>query len=67
MLRILSKEEIKSLEMQGKIAFISLWDTIEKAKDYYDTLTHRYYAYQQDPTELTHAFSTPVKVYKLIE
>ncbi|ELK39267.1 hypothetical protein D478_25343 [Brevibacillus agri BAB-2500] len=66
MLEILSKEKIELLRSKGLIQFISLWDTLEKAKKYYDEKPQLYFAYKQDFSEITHAFSTPIKVYKLI-
>ncbi|GED32368.1 hypothetical protein P9G84_19040 [Brevibacillus centrosporus] len=66
MLEVLSKEKVQLLKSEGLIHFISLWDTVEKAKKYYHSLPQQYYAYKQDYSELTHAFSTPIKVYKLI-
>lgn len=66
MLEILSKEKFELLKSEGRILFISLWDTFEKAKNYYNVMPQLYFAYKPDNSEITHAFSTQIKVYKLI-
>lgn len=66
MFQILSKEKFELLRSDGRILFISLWDTFEKANNYYNDMPQLYLAYKPDKSEITHAFSTPIKVYKLI-
>lgn len=66
MLEIISKEKIELLKSKGLIQFISLWDTFDRAKKYYNEKPQLYLAYKQDISEITYAFSTPIKVYKLI-
>lgn len=62
----LSKEEIIGLEKEGRAEFISIFDTIENAKGYYDDKEEEYVGYIEEEDKLDGACSTPVKVYKLL-
>ena len=61
----LSKEQLLKLEKEGNATFISLWNTIEKASTFYSTKDGLYSAYIEKDKNLTTAYATPVRVFKI--
>lgn len=61
----LNKDQIIQLEKSHKAIFISLWDNTENASNFYSKKQGIYAAYTETKDKLDHAFSTPIKVYKI--
>lgn len=62
----LEKQTVLNLEKSNKIVFISLWDTLENAKAYYDSKNVLYIAYIEHRSNLEYCYATPVKVFKFL-
>ncbi|WP_380025310.1 hypothetical protein [Effusibacillus consociatus] len=63
----MSKEEILKLEEKGKVQLFSLWDSLDGAREYYSKKKGRYAAYEESRELLTHAYSTPIKVFHFLD
>ncbi len=61
----LTKERILNLESNGKALLISLWDTTYNAFNYYNIQDGVFSSYTEHHNNLSTAYSTPVKVFKI--
>lgn len=61
----LTKQQILNLESSNKTLFISLWDTTYNAFNYYNFKDGIFCSYTEHHSNLSTAYSTPVKVFKI--
>lgn len=61
----LTKQQILNLESSDKALFISLWDTTYNAFNYYNIKDGLFCSYSEHDSNLSTAYSTPVKVFKI--
>lgn len=57
------KQHILNLLNNNQIEFISLWDSIENAMNFYNTKKKIYTGYSETKDCLEYAYATPVKVF----
>lgn len=60
------KNTINNLLQENRLVLLALWDNYDNAANYYNNKkeSNTYIAYNEGNPE--HAFSTPIKVYRLI-
>jgi hypothetical protein len=65
MFKTLTLEEVACVKQEPKNKSISRWETIEKAKLFYENLPEQYGAYEEKREDLISAYATPVFVFRL--
>lgn len=61
----LTKQQILDLESSGKALFISLWDNYYNTFNCYNIKDGIFCSYTEHYSNLSTAYSTPVKVFKI--